>query len=512
MSAWSEGYVSDINYTYGYYGELNPQQMAVPLLMAGIAPPPVGHACELGFGQGISAAMHAAGGQAVWHATDFNPSHTAFARNLETRSGSGRLNAFDQSFGEFCQRPDLPDFDYIGLHGIWSWISDDNRRIIVDFVRRKLKPGGVLYISYNTLPGWSAAAPLRHLLAQTEQVLANANHHRHDNIRTALEETGKVLGLSRLLTQNAPNLAARCQQLSSQNLNYVAHEYLNQNWQPMYFSEMADHLEAAKMNYACSANYLNDFADCLFDAEQKNLLQTINSPLLTQTVKDYLLNTQFRADFWVKGARAIGRSEKARLWDALTVMLVGKREKIELAVEKYYKVQLLPELFNPVLDLLSDHRPHTVGELRQALPEFGEDTLYAVLAVLSGKHHIVLVQQPDASRRNAAHALNRYILEETQFAQDIAYLCSPLTGGGIHCGRIDMLFLLALLHGIRQEDWIDFVWKQLQKHKQVLKHQEQLLETEAENLQELSRLKEEFLNDQWPVLQALDLLPLPPQP
>ena len=63
---------------------------------------------------------------------------------------------FDQAFAEFCARPDLPDFDFIGLHGIWSWISDENRAVIVDFIRRKLKVGGVLYISYNTQPGWAA--------------------------------------------------------------------------------------------------------------------------------------------------------------------------------------------------------------------------------------------------------------------------------------------------------------------------------------------------------------------
>jgi hypothetical protein len=47
------------------------------------------------------------------------------------------------------------------LHGIWSWVSEDNRQIILDFIDRKLKPGGVLYLSYNTQPGWSAFMPLR---------------------------------------------------------------------------------------------------------------------------------------------------------------------------------------------------------------------------------------------------------------------------------------------------------------------------------------------------------------
>jgi hypothetical protein len=50
MTDWTAGYVSEIGYTYGYYTELNPQRLALPLLAAGIAPPKVEAACELGFG------------------------------------------------------------------------------------------------------------------------------------------------------------------------------------------------------------------------------------------------------------------------------------------------------------------------------------------------------------------------------------------------------------------------------------------------------------------------------
>lgn len=39
----------------------------------------------------------------------------------------------------------LPEFDYLCLHGIWSWNSETNGVIIVDFIRRKLKVGGLLY-------------------------------------------------------------------------------------------------------------------------------------------------------------------------------------------------------------------------------------------------------------------------------------------------------------------------------------------------------------------------------
>jgi len=75
-------------------------------------------------------------------------------RNAPRRPGAD-IHLSDQSFAEFCGRTDLPDFDYIALHGLWSWINDDNRAVIVDFIRRKVKVGGVVYISHNTLPGWA---------------------------------------------------------------------------------------------------------------------------------------------------------------------------------------------------------------------------------------------------------------------------------------------------------------------------------------------------------------------
>ena len=141
MANWSEGYVSDIDYTYGYYAELNPHNVKIPFLMAGIEAPKFTTACELGFGQGMSINAHAAASNIAWYGTDFNPSQASFAQELSDVSGSN-AQIFDQSFSEFCGREDLPDFDFIGLHGIWSWVSNENREIITDFIRRKLKVGG----------------------------------------------------------------------------------------------------------------------------------------------------------------------------------------------------------------------------------------------------------------------------------------------------------------------------------------------------------------------------------
>ncbi len=146
MADWTAGYVTDVAYTFGYYPELNPLRSKLALLNRRLHCPDFETGCELGFGQGISVNIHAAASSAAWCGTDFNPAHAAFAQEL---SVAARLGArlFDDSFEQFAARDDLPEFDYIGLHGVWSWISDANRSVLVDFFRRKLRVGGVLYIS-----------------------------------------------------------------------------------------------------------------------------------------------------------------------------------------------------------------------------------------------------------------------------------------------------------------------------------------------------------------------------
>ncbi len=145
VADWTAGYVADIGYTYGHYLELNPLRAQLAFLNAGLVPPESGAHCELGFGQGLSANIHAAGAASVWHGTDFNPAQAAFARGTAQASGAN-VCLTDEAFANFCQRSDLPEFE--------------------------LKVGSVLYISYNTLPGCAAFAPMRHLMTEYAQKMA----------------------------------------------------------------------------------------------------------------------------------------------------------------------------------------------------------------------------------------------------------------------------------------------------------------------------------------------------
>ena len=95
MTDWTSGYVADIGYTFGYYTELNPLRVKLAFLDAGLLAPETGSACELGFGQGLSANMHAAATRTQWCGTDFNPAQASFAQELVNVSGS-QARLFDQ--------------------------------------------------------------------------------------------------------------------------------------------------------------------------------------------------------------------------------------------------------------------------------------------------------------------------------------------------------------------------------------------------------------------------------
>jgi hypothetical protein len=115
MSDRSAGYVTDVG-TFGYHAALNPLATRLAFLRAGLEPPRIVTACELGFGQGVSLAVHAAASHARWWGDDLLPDHVRFAQSLDAAAGSGSTLA-EATFEEFAQRGDLPQFDFIGLHG-----------------------------------------------------------------------------------------------------------------------------------------------------------------------------------------------------------------------------------------------------------------------------------------------------------------------------------------------------------------------------------------------------------
>lgn len=509
MTDWTAGYIADIGYTYGYYAELNPMRVQLAFAQQGLVFPSVGTACELGYGQGLSANLHAAASNVSWWGTDFNPSQANFAQSLASTCGSG-AQLFDESFTDFCYRSDLPDFDYIGLHGIWSWISDENRTVIVDFVRRKLRVGGVLYISYNTLPGWAAFAPMRHLMTEHAEVLGAEGRGIVSRIDGAIDFAEKLLGTNPLFSRANPLVGDRLQKMKEHNRHYLAHEYFNRDWHPMHFGTMEQWLEPAKLQYACSANYLDAIDIIHLTPEQQFFLNEIPDPMFRQTTRDFMVNQQFRKDYWVKGARKLSVLEQIESLKAQKLILITPRADVALKVTGALgEADLSNDIYAPILDLMSDYKVRSLDEIDVLLKTQGVTfpQILQAVTVLSGTGHLSAAREENPREVSTTKAFNQYLMNRARGSNDINFLASPVTGGGISVNRFQQLFVLALQQGKKKpEDWAKATWAILEAQNQRLILEGKPLESAEDNIKEITQQAHTFADKQLPILRALQVL------
>jgi len=461
MSDWTEGYRAELDYTYGYYAEMNPMRVKLAFLNQGLVFPEVRNACELGFGQGVSINIHAAASPTKWFGNDFNPGQASFAREL-ARAGETDVLLTDESFLEFCRRDDLPEFDYIGLHGIWSWISDENRSIIVDFLRRKLAVGGVLYVSYNTLPGWANFAPMRHLVSQHSLTLGSEGSGIKNRMEGAFAFADQLMSVNPGILRALPAMADRLEKVKGQNRNYLAGEYFNHHWHPMYYSTMAELLSPAKIQYACSAHYIDHIEGVNFSEPQQKLLNEISDLTFRETVRDFVMNQQFRRDYWVKGARRLSTADQwARLRQQRVALVVPRASVLMKVNGALGSADMHEAVYAPILDVMADHRPLTIAQLETALTGRGPDIRQIIQAimVLIGNGSAALVQEDAiaAKMKKSTARLNAHICRSAHGSSALTFLASPLTGGGISVSRFDQLFLTALAQGRKQpKEWAQY--------------------------------------------------------
>lgn len=515
MTDWTSGYITDVNYTYGYYGELMPVRSRLALLYANLVSPSIENACELGFGQGISLNFHAAASDINWFGTDFNPAQAGFAQQLAQVANSG-AQLFDQSFEEFCNRTDLPEFDYIGLHGIWSWISDENRAVIVNFVRNKLRTGGILYISYNTQPGWAGMVPMRELLIEHADKIGAREQGMVGRIDSALAFAERLIQVQPGFAREYPQVIERVKKLTNLNRNYLAHEYFNRDWQPMSFSAMTKWLAPAKLQFACSAHFQDHVASINLTTEQRALLKDISDPTFQQVVRDFCTNQQFRRDYWIKGMRLLSSLEQAEYMRELSVVLVQPRAGIQPKVSGSLGEAILQQtIYDPLLDMLADNKPKKIGQLIDAAKNHQITTAQTLQAIIllcgSGTLHVAQDHTIIQKVYKRTSQLNGFLMQKARSNAEINYLASPVTGGGISVPRFYQLFLLGYQQhkqpkSISAGELAQFVWQILSSQGQHLTKAGKPLETAEANLAELRSAAEKFLTNDLRVYQALQII------
>lgn len=453
MAQWSGGYVSDIEYSAGYYIQQMPAYLDAACLVRGVEPPVAPGApftyCELGCGIGETAMTVAATNpQAQVFAFDFNPAHIARGGVLARAGGLDNLCLEERSFADLVgpDAPEMPLFDYVTLHGVWTWVSAENQQQIVRFLARYVRPGGVVCISYNALPGWAGIIPLQKML----YAAAGLDHNRSDvKVRGALEfcEAVARAGGSAFEIKAVEDLKEHLNRPGG--TAYLAHEYLNEHWQPAFQTDVAAALSQAKLEYAATANMLENFPALCLTAEQQAIVD--RAPIeQRELMKDFFMVRPFRRDIYVRGRRTISEHRMSDRLRAQRVTVVVPPATITHKVAvPLGQAELHAKFYAPAFKALTES-VRSIGDVLD-LPEVAGTTVtpQEALGMTVGSRQVLPVPNDITARGlervRAFNLAHLHVCSEEGRA--IMALAGAAIGAGVTIRLFEMLAYEALATG-----------------------------------------------------------------
>ena len=437
IADWRVGYETALDYSAGLYTHLYPEHLNYVCALYGVEPPVQGRVYsyfELGCGRASTVGALAASNP--FFANDFMPSHIAEGRARAQQAGLANLTLLEESFEALTgDGVDLPQFDYITMQGVYSWIAPEVRQQIVHFLSRHLKPGGVVSLGYNAMPGWAALSPLQRLMR------AGAQWH----VGTGLQRVEQARGLAQLLANanaevvnDSAAMQRRLKRLTTASPQYLQHEYLNGHFHPMYHADVVDELAAAKLDFVGSA--ILPMFDCGFPREQQALLDAIPDPRWRETAKDYLLGTTFRTDVFMRGRRTLPPLRRQQRLGGFRLALTAPVDTVVkgLAGENL----ALAQGIYPLLLQLAQQPRRLVDLGPESAFGLPTEMVQQLVSTLSMNQHACVFE--DGVQAEGAHTASRWnagIAADALAGGDCTALASPITGGGVD-GELAMLQLL----------------------------------------------------------------------
>ena len=419
MQSWGGGYVTDIEYADGFYAAQAPAHLALAATVNGIESPDLDGAyacCELGCGRGqTSLVLAALNPGAEFHAIDFHPAHIAYAQGQARRAGLKNLTFHECSFDDLIgpRRTALPMFDVVTMHGVWSWIAPELQKSILAFLNAHLKPGGLVYVSYNALPAWNQVAPLQRIVRE----LARAAPERSDfAVSRALDQLGRLAELNIVPARFQPEIK-RMRDSSRNLLSYLAHEYLNEHWQPLYHADVARAFAGAKLEFAACTDLLKNFYNLSLNEEQRTFLADIPFADVRETLKDFCTDHWFRQDVFVRGIRRMSVARREQLLLAQTLALLRPPPDV-IEIERPGGSKWRPDVtVYQAISKALQQRPRRVSELLTLaeLPQTHQVGPVELVGVLVGTGLAGFYKEPTAEEQAAADRLTRCTMPTKRF-------------------------------------------------------------------------------------------------
>ncbi len=518
--SWSAGYFTEEEYIDGYVVEMSPMLLNLNLTIAGFD---VGlrhkvgvedgiRYLELGFGRGTSINIHAATYDGQFVGTDFNPSHAFMARSNMRGGGGNNVVLYDESFDELLARfaDEKPQFDYIVFHGIFTWVNRAIQDTMLRIIRQTLKPGGVVYNSYNCYPGWSPKAPARHLFKLFSEHSSGSMLDKIPNMLNFFEAFLKTESAYMKTTpQNQKLLEELKKFTTTDKTSYIAHEYLNAAWDCFWYSDIVARMEnMTKCNYACNAKILEHYEDLNISPEGLTFLKSIKNKIFREQLKDFYVNRQFRTDIYQKGHASLNPLEVSqKILNTEFVMIKPLNEFKNKIGTPRGEAELAKEIYDKVLDILTQKSfaPKVVREIFEAT-QIPFPQLLNALSILVAQGMCLPCQKISTKVKKQADAYNRNLFEQQMFRSSSVFVASPLTGSGIVIPETMQLLIKGYIENRKtQKELSQYIWDIYKPQGRKHVKDGKVLNEDSENIAEIDKMTQDFLNNRLPIFKQLGI-------
>lgn len=241
--------------------------------------------------------------QATFTGIEIAPTQVSVGKTYIDQLGITNLNLLEGDVNE--SHDHLGTYDYIIAHGFYSWVDEDTKDNFLRLCKEHLAENGILYMSYNTYPGWHKMDSVRALLEFANKDIDTLNHRekvRHG--KTVASKLGALmLEYDTVKNQQTSFLQSLRQTLQKQDC-YVGHDHLEPVNTPVYFHQCMDHMAEHGFTYLCDCD-LNLSFPTVYDETLRTQLQVLapHDPLAREQYIDFMLNTAFRKSLFThKGA------------------------------------------------------------------------------------------------------------------------------------------------------------------------------------------------------------------
>ncbi len=446
----TSAYVSEVDYPAGFYANQAPVHLSYVAALNGIRGPDPDRPyryCELGSGAGKTlAVLAAANPQAEFVGIDINPTHVAAAEALAAggKVTNARFVTADVAGPEMDA---LPDFDFVTMHGLYGWVSNKVRRGIRRFLDAKLRPGGLVYVTYNTLPGWGSAGQMRrYFLDRARQMDGEITA----KVVRILDELEMLRREGAPFFQANPTAVGVLERMRRADPRYVTHEFLGPDWQTLPFADVQAEMAEIGLEFAADAQIVENLLDQVLPPPLVAHVQRQDGRLAQEMAKDFASNRFFRSDVYIRPSGAA--ADRTPLSDVLLGLEKTPQELPDTVELQDRQVTVTGDRPERLKDLLA-YRAMSVAEIT-ALPDFSGgvpgDLPDMVKLMTAGRRILPFARRgaPEAAaptgRIRVCPPLNRTLLEAVDRPGSSVVLASPAAGTGISIAPLEACLLLAL--------------------------------------------------------------------